>query len=468
MTDTDDASPTTHGAAITPETLATLARRQQRVTEALRARRVAEIVAALGEVAERWLDPRDLFRREAQERLPETTGYAPFSIQMALDHLFEGLRARQLWELLRAELGDPDTLDRFVPRGGLLETGARLRALGPRLTLIWASGNIPVAAVPSLFHALLVKSACLVKTSAAEPLLLTLIARSVAETVPWLGEAIAARCWPGKDEALGRAALQHTEAVIAYGRAETLAALRRWAPPEARFRACGPRVGFGVIGRERMTAAALEELADRAARDVALFDQQGCMSPHLLYVEEGGELPGRVLAERLAAALARWEARAPRRSLTPAEAAAIHQLRAAYEMRALTRRDVALFASPGSTAWTVLLDPEPEFSASCLNRTVFVRPITEVTCLPDLLALLLASYPSGSLLQTVVADLDAPRLEELAERLAPLGVTRIAPLGRAQEPCLVAPHDGYPRLADLVRWTTLEQGASSAPAISRR
>jgi hypothetical protein len=416
---------------------------------ALSRRPVAEFVAALDAAAARWLDAGDPLRRAAEAWLPRITGYAPLTVRESLDHLFGGLRADPLNRLLRGEIGEPDALDRFIPRGA----GA-VRALGPKLTVLWASGNVPVASIPTIFHALLLKSPCLVKASTAEPLLPALVARSLAESAPWLAGAVAALSWPGDEEALGRAALRHADAVVAYGGADALAAARGWAPPEARFRACGPRVGFGVVGREQLFPEALEDLAARAARDVALFDQQGCMSPHLLYVEEGGAVPARELAARIAAALAGWESRAPRRPLDPAEAAAVHQLRAAHEMRAFADPETALFASPEGTAWSVLLDPEPAFRPSCLNRVLRVTPIADLARVPDLVA------PFAAHLQTVVAALDAARLAALAERLASLGVTRIAPLGRAQEPDLTAPHDGYPRLADLVRWITIEAAGS--------
>jgi Acyl-CoA reductase (LuxC) len=454
------------GPQVTAGWIEELAARLRQAAGALAARPVAEIVAAIDRTAARWLDPGDPARAEAERLLPQATGYAPAAIREALDHLFAGLRAAPLAALLRAELGDPDALDRFVPLPGaareLRPTPVQTRAIGPRLTVVWAAGNVPVAALPSMVHALLLKSACVVKTAAEEPLLPALFARSLARETPWLGEAMAVLHWPGDDAAVGAALLGHADAVIAYGSDAALASLHAWVPPGARFQAHGHRVGFGMIGREALTAAALEDLADRAARDVALFDQQGCMSPQLLFVEEGGELDASRrgatrgcasaldLAERIAAALARWELRAPRRPLSPSEAAAIHQLRAAIEMRALARADVTLLASSPGTAWTVIVDPEASFAATCLNRTLLLCPVADLCQVPERVASLAGH------LQTVVAALPEPRLLDLAERLAPLGVTRLAPLGRAQYPAPVAHHDGSPRLAGLIRWLDLE------------
>jgi Acyl-CoA reductase (LuxC) len=456
------------GPRVTPAWIEALAARLRQSGVELAARPVAEIAAAIGRVAERWLGGGDPDRREAERLLPQSTGYAPAAIHEALEHLFAGLRAAPLAELLRAELGDAAALDRFVPRRGAdgadLGPTVRTRAIGPRLTVVWAAGNVPVAALPDMLHALLLKSPCVVKSAAEEPLLPALFARSLAREAPWLGDAVAVLHWPGEDAAVGQALLRHADAVIASGTDASLASLRAWVadgqrlapsplpPAGTRFQAHGHRVGFGVIGREALTAASLDDAAARAARDVALFDQQGCMSPQFFYVEEGGEQGAQALAGRIAAALAGWEERAPRRPLSAAEAAAIHQLRAVYEMRALARPDVLLLASSPGTAWTVIVDPDVSFASSCLNRTVLLCPVADAGQVPERVASLAGH------LQTVVAALPELRLFELAERLAPLGVTRVAPLGRAQFPDPLARHDGYARLAGLVRWTDVEGG----------
>ena len=45
-------------------------------------------------------------------------------------------------------------------------------------------------------------------------------------------------------------------------------------------------MSFSLVTKESLVDA--EALAHKAAYDVALYDQQGCLSPQLIYVEEGG------------------------------------------------------------------------------------------------------------------------------------------------------------------------------------
>ena len=69
---------------------------------------------------------------------------------------------------------------------------------------------------------------------------------------------------------------------------QTTRDIQRRVPPEVRFLAYGHKLSFGVIGREMLTAEQAAQLVRQAAYGVSVFDQQGCVSPHLLYVERGG------------------------------------------------------------------------------------------------------------------------------------------------------------------------------------
>ncbi len=273
--------------------------------EHLAERPIAEIVRVVDRVAERFLDPADPLRGAAEAALPEATGFSPPMVRHVLDRMAASWRAERAWTLLRAEFGDPGVLDGFRPRPG---SPGLTRAWGPRLTFQLWSGNVPGVAVTALVRTLLVKSASFGKPAAGEPLLAALFAQGIAETDPELGACIAVAHWPGADDALTGAALAHADAVVVYGGAEAVEAVRIRTPPHARFLGYGHRLSFGVVGRE----AANADTARRAAGDVALFDQQGCVSPHLFYVEEGGEVAPPAWARLLADAIGEQEAELPR------------------------------------------------------------------------------------------------------------------------------------------------------------
>lgn len=416
--------------------------------EHLAERPVEEIVRAVDAVAGRLLDPADPLRQAAEAALPLVTGSSPAMVRRVLDGMAADWRAPRLERLLRAELGDPGVLDGFRPHPG---AGRRSRAYGPRLATHVFSGNVPGIAVTSLIRALLVKAASLGKTAAGEPLLPALFARGLAEVDAGLGRCLAVTYWPGGDAEMERVALAGADAVIVYGGREAVAAIRAKAPPAARFLGYGHKLSFGLVAREALERDGARALAERAALDVATFDQQGCVSPHLFYAEQGGEVSPAEWAELLAAALRRLEAELPRGALSPGEASSIRQLRGEAEFAAISGQGVEVHASAEGTAWTVIYDPDPCFTASCLNRVVRVKPVPELDQLLDQVRSL------APVLQTVGAAGPARRLSPLAEALGRLGASRIAPLGSMAWPPPEWHHDGRPPLRELVRWCDWEE-----------
>jgi hypothetical protein len=256
--------------------------------------------------------------------------------------------------------------------------------------------------------------------------------------------------WKGGETEVEKAAFAHAGAVIAYGSEATIQDIQRRVPPETRFVSYGHKLSFGIIGREVLCPEQAEHTAQQAAYGVSVFDQQGCVSPHLLFVERGGEVSPRVFAELLAEAMAAVHARLPRGPLPLADSTAIRHLRGSYECRALADDRVLLLCSEPGTAWTVIYEEEAPFTASCLNRTIRVHPVADVAEIPARLASV------QQYLQTAGVAVSASRLQSLAEALGRLGVTRLCALAQMPWPTLSWHHDGRCNLLDLVRWTDIE------------
>lgn len=411
-------------------------------------RPVAEIVEVIGRVAERLLDRGDPLRREAEAALPLVTGSSPEMIRLVLDRMAEDWRAEALTTLLHSEFTDPLVLDGFQP--GPPGAG-RMMALGPRLTTQIFSGNVPGVAVTSLIRSLLVKSATLGKTAAGEPVLPALFARALAEEDAGLGACIAITYWPGGDEALERVALDAADAVVVYGAQEAIAAVRGRTPAAARFIGYGHRLSFGVLAREALANEKAARSAARAALAVATFDQQGCVSPHLFYVEVGGDVSPAEWARMLAGEMHELERVLPRGQLAPSEASAIRQLRGEMEFAQFSGAGLELHASAQGTGWTVIHDPDPTFELSCLNRVVRVKPVAQ---LMEVVEQIRAIAP---VLQSVGVEGPEERLAPLEVALARAGASRITPIASLPWPPPSWHHDGVPPLRALVRWCDRER-----------
>jgi hypothetical protein len=410
--------------------------------QGLARRPVASLLSVIDRVVQIWLDPGSPERKEAETTLPAITGLSAQMIRRTLPAMLQPYQRGLLERFLREELGSPDCLDGF-----LSYWGGRRKAFGPRLVTQVLAGNIPGVGIESLVLALLTKSAVLVKTASPEPLFLALFARSLARIDPGLGECLLVVNWKGGEARLEEAAFSRAEMVIAYGTDKSLSEIRRRVC--GRFLGYGHRVSFAFIGREAVDK--IQVVASQAACDTALFDQQGCLSPQLFYVERGGRVTPEEFTQALARALAELQRTLPRGQISLAESIAIQQARDEAEWRAIAGKRVVLYASPGGTEWTVIYDEDPTFLSSPLNRTVWVKPVDNVQQVAELLR------PWRAYLEAAGVAVAPERLLAVAEVLGEAGVNRVCPVGKMQEPSLSWHHSGRLCLRDLIRWVGVEE-----------
>jgi len=404
-------------------------------------RTARDILNCIDQAAQRWLDPHSPERQEAETRLPETTGLSAAMVRHVLPLIFQEYRADRIEALCVDELGSLEVLDRFVP-----SVSGQKRAAGPPLMTHVLAGNVPGAGLDSVIFSLLVKSATLVKTSSAEPILFALFARSIRDIDPNLGACLSVVSWPGGNTALEDLAYGRADLVVASGSDASLAAIRK--RTRGQFVGYGHKVSFGLVTTESL--ADVEATAHKATYDVALYDQQGCLSPQLIYVEEDGAVTPKEFAALLATNLAHWQTELPRGPVPPEVSTAIRRARDEAEWQALAGKDIVLHASPDGTDWTVVYDADPTFVQSPLYRTIRVKPLRDMTQLGGILE---AWRPY---LEAVGVAADSERLATLAATLGALGVSRVCPIGTMQLPPLSWRHGGRPRVGDLVRWVGVE------------
>jgi hypothetical protein len=323
-------------------------------------------------------------------------------------------------------------------------------ALGPRLLAHIAPGNIPAPVLMEMAMGLLARSTQFVKCASGQSFVPRMFAHSLYEEDRKLGACLEIASWKGGAESLESALFAEADCIVATGSDETLAAIRQKLPPAARFIGHGEKVSFGYVTREALEREAHAVVA-RAAADVTAWNQRGCLSPHVIYVEESGGGGGEEFANLLAGKLEALEKTHPRGTLNTGDAAAIATRRAFYEVRAAHSPETKMWASRESTAWTVILEYDPRFQISCQNRFIYVKVV------PELSLALQGAEPVRQNISTVGLACVAAQTAELARRLGRWGAKRICPLGRMQHPPLGWRHDGRPPLGDLVTWVDWEK-----------
>lgn len=433
--------------ALTPDGVARLLSALREEGRSARSRMsVDRVIQVVDRISRRFRDPVDPLRWEALAAMQAQAGYSPQMATRVLDGMCRDWSRGRLETLLHAEFPDPGVLDGFRPG----PAGSRVRAQGYPLVFHLGAGSVPGVTATSLIRALLVGSASLVKPGRGDLALPVLLARAIKNADPELGRCLAVAYWPASREDLTEGALQEADLVVVYGGDETLARVRGGVRSTTVVRAYRHRLGVAVVGREALSGSVGSSASARAAAEaVAIFDQRGCVSPHVILVEEGGEVSAEEWARELAGALEALEGTLPSGDLSQAEGVALQQSRGSAEIEESMGRGWVLHGGE-EAAWTVHFLPGSGLEPSCLNRMVRVIPIHGVEEMPRILA------PWAPHLQTVgVAGLGEER-GDLLEALSGLGVSRITSLEGVPWPPAWWHHDGHGPLQALVRWTDVE------------
>jgi hypothetical protein len=415
-------------------------------------RSTESLIKVLSDVADGWLEAENKFRKFALELGPAQTGFSRETLARGLDNFFKQLTRENFHALLVQEFGDARRLDAMTATAVEQKQNRMAIVNAPQFQVHITAGNLPNPALTSIVFGLLTRSAQFVKCASGAAFLPRLFAHSIYEADGKLGACLEIAEWRGGNLDLENALFAEADCVTATGDDETLNEIRKRIPLRTRFLDHGHRVSFGFVAGEVLYGSRGKKIVAAAADDVVAWNQLGCLSPHVIYVQLGGEIAPEHFAQLLAEELEKREASEPRGELPAEHAAAIASRRGIYEVRAAHAPETTQhWCSKDSTAWTVIYEADARFQLSCLYRFIYVKGVADLKT-----ALENADSVRGKV-STVGIAAPEEKINEIATTLARWGATRICPLGQMQNPPLTWRHDGRPALGDLVTWTDLEQ-----------
>lgn len=398
---------------------------------------VRTIIATIARAATRWNNPRFAARKRTIEAIRERTGYATGWIEDAFDSIFSQLSQENIESVIEDELGSLSVLDGFAER----RRGFRARALPlGRICVVSSRTTIGVAIVPSVF-ALCAKCDVLVKDRED---------RLVAEFFETLGDelgdfrsAARAKAWRGEN---GSQDFRGFDGVVAFGSDASLRDISASLEFGTRFIPYGSKASAGYVTRETLQGETeARAIAHDAARALVLFETEGCMSLHVLFVERGGDISPAQFSEMLSETLRSGQHTAP-----------VAATDARRTSRVAAARDLALFRGAGArsvhsdpqSSYLIALDPPGEAPPFFLPRSLLIRSVDEAS---DAITYL---RRHGISLEALAVG---GWRGDVALAAQETGASRITAFGAMQNPPLSSFHGGRPRIAEFVRWLTDER-----------
>ncbi len=294
------------------------------------------------------------------------------------------------------------------------------------------AGNVLGGGLHEIALALIAGAGLIIKTASREPFFFREFIAELACEQPALGRRVSVFNWSRDQTDLTRALSREVDVVVGYGDDATIAALAG----DAEVIGFGSKVSGALVTRNAMRPGVVHGIVHQLVRDVTLFEQLGCLSPHHIFVECDNPADAISFARDLAGALRALASRLPApASLELEDAAALRSIRETARWRQIGGEDV-LIAEGLDLSWAVIFDREASFTASPGLRCVYVSPVRDLADLKARLA------PARGRIEAFAVAGSAADSSALRTVLSDAGVSYVAEPGAMQSPPLTWRHGG--------------------------
>ncbi|MDR2188085.1 MAG: hypothetical protein LBE62_08540 [Azonexus sp.] len=344
---------------------------------------------------------------------------------------------------VETELGGSDALDGWrviknTPSGRI----HRIRAFPPRLVHVVA-GNAPGVSAQTVMRGALTKGVHLLKIPSNDLFTATAILRALSAVAPKhpLSRSFSAAYWHGGDDKVESLLFrpQFFDKLVAWGGESTIRSAKNYIGPGFELVAFDPKTSISLIGCEAFVSdVILTEVADRAAADATVMNQQACVASRIQFVEGSAEQVDRycaLLQQRLGVE-------------RPTTSACGSPLPSSLRDEIDGLRDT----DPYYRVWGkydgsgVVIRSEDPVDFHPDHRVVNVVPVADLA----------QAVRHANVATQTVGIYPAERKTELRNALAAMGVQRVVELGKAGSVETGIPHDGFFPLMRFVRWVNDE------------
>ncbi len=208
------------------------------------------------------------------------TGYSREMIELGMKQIQEMLSRKYLETTLNSELGDKRLLDEWIQKG---EISIHCQPRGNVLHIL--AGNVPPVSILSLVRGTLTKNCNIAKMPSGDVVTAAYLAQSYLDVDPEhpITKSTSVVYWPSDEKEILDELMSFVDCICVWGGKEAVETIRKEAPSKIELLEFGPRRGIQLIAKEAFND--LKQVSLKAAHDLTLFDQEGCFSPQIGFVE---------------------------------------------------------------------------------------------------------------------------------------------------------------------------------------
>jgi hypothetical protein len=354
-------------------------------------------------------------------------------------------------EIADSQLGI-DYLEGWVPQRRLDGREIRVRAFGSR-TLHIPAGNGGLVSAVTILRSVITRSDTIVKAPSNDPLTAVAIARTLADVAPDhpITRHLAVGYWKGGDLAIEEMLYkpEHIEKIVAWGGLASVKHVTRYIGPGLELIALDPKRSATIIGPEAFEdEGTLRDVAERAACDVGVANQEGCTNARVIYVISGTDGPGIANANRLGELIYEAMLRLPSTISTKPKVVDRELVEHVDASRLLDDWYRVIGGEDGEGAIIVSQFDEPvDYSAMLSGRIANVVPVDCIDKVTDAV---------NAYTQTIGIYPESLK-RELRDRLPLFGAQRLTSLGYACNVSVAMPQDAIEPIRRMCKWIVDEQ-----------
>ena len=403
---------------------------------------VEEIIDFLVACGERLVLEENVHLQEALEHIVATNPLP----RRVVENLFRVARHRltkqDLWCSIESNFANPAALDGWVERTDFNGQHAALRAFPPRMIHMLA-GNSPTGCISSIAQGALVKAVNVFKMPSSDPFTCVAMLRTMAEVDPDhpVVRSMSAVYWRGGDDRIERTLYrpQYFDKIVAWGGGDAINNVIKYLGPGLQLVSFDPKTSISMIGPEGFEGdAVIEEVAEAAATDVSVFNQEACLASRFIFVEgerDGIERFCEKLQERLGVD-------------RPTASEVAHPLpvdiREEVAMLQVMDDDCKIWGKTDGRGLVILTGDPVEFHPSSKTaNVVHLRSLDEAVRFVNVATQTIGMYPPE-------------RKLAMRDRLASAGAQRVVRLGGAAKHVAGGAHDAMLPLQRFVHWMSDE------------
>ena len=353
------------------------------------------------------------------------------------------LRRENLDRICQVNYANKRYLDGFCKN----ETNILMMAQPRGIVCHWIAANMPTLGFFSIVQAVLSKNGSMVKMPEEYVALIVSILRELpAISVEYEGTtypgknilaAIAVVTFEGRSADISEKFSLAADCRIIFGGSEAVRAISRLpCRDHCETIVFGPKYSFAVFDRGYIEADGFRKSLGPFVKDIAVFNQMACSSPHVLFVEKS-RFPLETIVSWLSDAFEQLPAALRNQEISPGMASHIINERARYLLS-----EEKNCVAPRDLGWTILIDQDICLEEPVQGKCIFIKEITTVDEVVPLV---------NHKIQAVSIGIPDPvNREAFARQVTRRGADRIVIPGTIHD--FILPWDGIMTLNRLVRW----------------